>query len=104
LITTLRFLPLFGSEFNIVRQAQVARGMQTSIHPSKLMRTLKYTFFPLLVSGLAKVDALAISMEGRGFGIYKRRTFLKPIELKSGDVIICVFALTFTAIVLTIGP
>jgi energy-coupling factor transporter transmembrane protein EcfT len=33
-----------------------------------------------LVSALGKVDALAVSMEGRCFGKYATRTFLREIQ------------------------
>jgi energy-coupling factor transport system permease protein len=97
LITTLRFLPLFGSEFNVVRRAQVARGMDTAIRPKNLMRTIKLTFLPLLVSGMSKVDALSISMEGRGFGLHKKRTFVRKLEITYGDM-----AVTFLVLAITI--
>jgi energy-coupling factor transport system permease protein len=97
LITTLRFLPLFGSEFDVVRKAQVARGMEMSVKPKNLMRTIKLTFLPLLVSGLSKVDALSISMEGRGFGINKKRTFIRKLDFSGTDV-----ALTVLIIIMTI--
>lgn len=104
LITTLRFLPLFSSEFSVVRRAQTARGMKTSVHPRKIMQTIRLTFLPLLVSGLAKVDALSISMEGRGFGAYKHRTFLRKIEFTKKDVVICMLIpmLTMTIIILAL--
>jgi len=97
LITTLRFLPLFGSEFNVVRRAQVARGMETAIRPKNLMRTIKLTFLPLLVSGMSKVDALSISMEGRGFGLHKNRTFVRKLRFSGPDA-----ALTISIIFITL--
>ncbi len=103
LVTTLRFLPLFGSELNVVRQAQVARGMQTSIHPKRALRTIRMTFLPMLVSGLAKVDALSISMEGRGFGVHKKRTFLRKIEFTALDLAACAVA-ALSTIAVTIFP
>ncbi len=99
LIITLRFLPLFGSEFGVVRKAQLARGMEVSIHPRKIMRTLRLTFLPLLVSGMSKVDALSISMEGRGFGYSKGRTFVRRIGTRKLDVIATVVIISLTAIV-----
>ena len=97
LITTLRFLPLFGSEFNVVRRAQVARGMDTTVRPKTLMRTIKLTFLPLLVSGMSKVDALSISMEGRGFGLHKKRTFMRKLKFTGADA-----GVTLTIILATI--
>jgi len=103
LITTLRFLPLFGSEFGVVRRAQAARGMKTSVHPKKIMRIIRLTFLPLLVSGLAKVDALSVSMEGRGFGAYKHRTFLRKIEFTKKDVVLCILIPVLTVVIIILA-
>ncbi|MCK4440003.1 energy-coupling factor transporter transmembrane protein EcfT [Candidatus Bathyarchaeota archaeon] len=103
LITTLRFLPLFSSEFSVVRRAQTARGMKISIHPKKIMQTIRLTFLPLLVSGLVKVDALSISMEGRGFGAYKDRTFLRKIEFTKKDVATCMLIPMLTMIIIVLA-
>jgi energy-coupling factor transporter transmembrane protein EcfT len=35
---------------------------------------VRYTFVPVLVSGLHRVDAIAISMRGRCFGLSATRT------------------------------
>jgi energy-coupling factor transport system permease protein len=96
LIITLRFLPLFGSEFGMVRKAQLARGMEVSIKPSKIMRTLRLTFLPLLVSGMSKVEALSISMEGRGFGYSNRRTFIRKIRTRRVDTVVTAAIVSFT--------
>jgi energy-coupling factor transporter transmembrane protein EcfT len=44
-------------------------------------------FFPLLVSALGKADSLAVSMEGRCFGRYPTRTFLRQTHLARRDAI-----------------
>ncbi|NYT11212.1 MAG: energy-coupling factor transporter transmembrane protein EcfT [Methanomassiliicoccales archaeon] len=98
LITTLRFLPLFGSEFNVVRRAQIARGMDTAVRPRTLMRTIKLTFLPLLVSGMSKVDALSISMEGRGFGLHKKRTFVRTLKFTGTDTAITMIIILTTVL------
>jgi len=98
LIITLRFLPLFGSEFGMVRKAQLARGMEISVKPSKILRTLRLTFLPLLVSGMSKVEALSISMEGRGFGYSSKRTFVRKIRTRRVDVLVAVAIVSFTVV------
>jgi energy-coupling factor transport system permease protein len=99
LIITLRFLPLFGSEFGMVRKAQLARGMEVSIRPRKIMRTLRLTFIPLLVSGMSKVEALSISMEGRGFGHSSKRTFVRRIRTRRVDAAATAAIVSFTIVV-----
>jgi len=103
LITTLRFLPLFGSEFSVVRKAQIARGMETSIKPREIMRTVRMTFVPLLVSAMSKVDALSISMEGRGFGLNRNRTFVRKLAFRNVDKTLTIGIMLITvAIVLLV--
>lgn len=97
-ITMLRFPPLFGSEFQVVRRAQVARGMETAVRPKTLMRTIKLTFLPLLVSGMSKVDALSISMEGRGFGLHKTRTFVKRLKFTGTDAAVTMLTVSITVL------
>jgi len=75
LILALRFVPFFRNELRIVREAQRLRGIQTSVRSiGGIRRAIRYTFIPVLVSGLIRVDTIAMSMKGRAFGLYPRRT------------------------------
>ena len=86
LITALRLVPAFEQEGQIVYNAQLARGVQYDVRSPRRFLTLARQFFlPLLISALGKVDALAVSMEGRCFGKYRRRTFLREVNVTSLD-------------------
>ncbi len=75
LILSLRFVPFFQRELRIVREAQRIRGLRASVRsPKGIRRTIRYTFIPVLVSGLMRVDHIALSMKGRCFGLHRRRT------------------------------
>ena len=75
LILSLRFVPFFQRELRIVREAQRLRGIQPGIRSLKAIRTAaRYTFVPVLVSGLTRVESIAMSMKGRCFGLYRERT------------------------------
>jgi energy-coupling factor transport system permease protein len=81
LITALRLVPTFEQEGQIVYNAQLARGVQYDVRSPRRFLTLARQFFlPLLISALGKVDALAVSMEGRCFGKYATRTFLREVR------------------------
>jgi energy-coupling factor transport system permease protein len=87
LITALRLVPVFEQEGQTVYRAQLARGVQYDVRSPRRFLTLARQFFlPLLVSALGKVDALAVSMEGRCFGKYPRRTFVRQVHLARRDV------------------
>ena len=81
LITALRLVPTFEQEGQIVYNAQLARGVRYDVRSPRRLLTLARQFvLPLLVSALGKVDALAVSMEGRCFGKYPTRTFLHEVR------------------------
>ncbi|MCJ7817975.1 MAG: energy-coupling factor transporter transmembrane protein EcfT, partial [Candidatus Thorarchaeota archaeon] len=45
-------------------------------------------FFPLLVSSLSRVESLAISMDGRGFGYSENRTYFRKSNWKISDTVL----------------
>jgi energy-coupling factor transport system permease protein len=86
LVTALRMVPIFEQEGETVYRAQLARGVAYDWSGPRRWLTLARQFFlPLLVSALGKVDAMAVSMEGRGFGQYPRRTFLREVRFRRAD-------------------
>ncbi|MDY7039660.1 MAG: energy-coupling factor transporter transmembrane component T [Chloroflexota bacterium] len=86
LITALRLAPVFEVEGNVVYQAQLARGVRYDVRsPRRFLTLARQLFLPLLVSALSKVDALAVSMEGRCFGKYRTRTFLRQTRATRTD-------------------
>lgn len=96
LVIALRFLPLFDSENQVVRLAQKSRGIEPEIGGMrKLLRTIQYTFFPLLVSSLSRVETLSISMDGRGFGYSNTRTYLRKSEWRALDTLVLLTALGY---------
>lgn len=102
LVTALRLAPIFEQEGQIVYQAQLARGVRYDARSPRRFLTLARQFFmPLLVSALGKVDGLAVSMEGRCFGKYPTRTFLREIRPTRLDGV-AVAALLLIVIVLVI--
>jgi energy-coupling factor transport system permease protein len=106
LVITLRFLPLFDNEMNTVRMAQQSRGISAEVGGlSKILRTIRYTFFPLLVSALSRVDTLSLSMEGRGFGYAEKRTYLRKSQWNHSDSANLVLLLIFfiSILLLTLG-
>ncbi len=86
LVTALRLAPLFELEGSTVYEAQLARGVRYDVRsPTRLWKLLRQLLLPLLVSALGKVDALAISMEGRAFGRYPTRTFVRQVQATRAD-------------------
>jgi len=86
LVTALRLVPTFEQEGQIVYNAQLARGVRYDVRSPRRFLTLgRQFFFPLLVSALGKVNVLSVSMEGRCFGKYPTRTFLREVRTTRSD-------------------
>ncbi len=60
-----------------IGNAQKMRGLELDRGGvRRLVRSVRCTVVPLIVSALYRADALEISMEGRAFGYKDTRTFL----------------------------
>lgn len=84
MVLTFRLIPLFSSESMMIRKAQMARGVDLE-GVSSLINLIKYMFLPWIHSALERADSLTLSMEGRCFGIYRRRTFCKESHFSYHD-------------------
>ena len=101
LIVTLRFIPVFDMEASVVQYAQRARGLEIDRKGiRKIFKLTKYTFVPLLASALSRVNALTRSMDARGFGLFKNRTYLKQVKPKKVDWVIAAGAVFLTIVLL----
>ena len=99
LVIALRFLPLFDLENHTVRMAQKSRGIALEVTGlRKIIRTVQYTFFPLLVSALSRVDSLSMSMDGRGFGYGSDRTYLRSSSWSVTDTLVAILAVCFLVV------
>jgi len=101
LILSLRFVPFFQRELKIVREAQRVRGLRPSVRNLRgIRRAIRYTFVPVLVSGLMRVDSISLSMKGRCFGLHRRRTAPRPERFRGADGIawVCVGLLAGMAV------
>jgi energy-coupling factor transport system permease protein len=76
MVLTFRLIPLFSSESMMIKKAQMARGVDLE-GVSSVVNLARYTFFPWIYSALERADALTLSMEGRCFGIFRKRTFCR---------------------------
>jgi energy-coupling factor transport system permease protein len=76
-ILVIRLITVYELELKTVTNAQKMRGLGVDESGVRgLMRCIRYTFMPLIVSALSRVDGLVVSMEGRAFGYKKTRTFV----------------------------
>lgn len=76
LVTALRLTPILEKEAQTIYRAQLVRGVQYDRKNLRKIFLLMQQFLtPVLISALRRADKLVFSMEGRGFGRQKERTF-----------------------------
>lgn len=92
IITAIRMIPIVKSEFTRISYAQITRGSTYRFLPiNQFFQNIKDFLKVMIISMIKRVNSLVISMEGRSFGLYKSRTFIKEISYSSIDrlVIFC---------------
>jgi len=94
----MRFVPVFQLELATVRDAQVTRGLRLGRGLRGLVRSVRYTTLPMLYVALSKVNYLASSMVGRGFGAYPKRTLLRDRRMTPWDVGVVVVTCALAAV------
>ncbi len=110
LVTALRLVPIFRTEAATVYQAQLVRGVRYDARRGRIghaahraFALLRQFMLPLIVSALRKVDALAVSMEGRQFGRYPRRTYLRRAVWRLADSAGAFVLATFVLVVILLA-
>ncbi len=83
----LRYIPIFDLEANHVRDARLSRGIDLEKRGIRgLKSSIRYTILPLTVSAISRVETLTLSMEGRAFGLFSKRTFLRKSRISIKDL------------------
>lgn len=88
LVTALRLAPIFRVEAHHVYRAQLVRGVAYDAGwARKWWLILRHLCVPLLVQALRTAHSLSLSMEGRSFGLYPQRTYLREVSAGPRDVV-----------------
>ena len=100
-LAALRLVPLLIGEFESVRLARRARGVEAGRNPVARARLLGGIVFALLVSAVRRGSRLATAMDARGFdsGIPRSnargsRLHRRDAAFVAGTVVVCVAAVT----------
>ncbi len=104
LLIAMRFVPYFREQSATILRAQMLRGI-TVDRPSLrgVWNMARYTLVPLVVTALSRVESLAISMEGRCFGLYPRRTYVRTVPFRALDVAAIAVAVVASAAALALA-
>jgi energy-coupling factor transport system permease protein len=89
-LAAIRFVPRFGRELEIIRQAHRVRGAG-GFAPVRWMRAV----VPLLAGGIRHAERVALAMDARAFGAHPDRTERHLVPWRRRDT---VFVLAFWAV------
>jgi energy-coupling factor transport system permease protein len=105
-LAALRLVPLLAAEWESIRLARRARGVDGGADPVAQLRLLAGTAFALLVGALRRATRLATAMDARGFdsGVVRtnaRGSVLRPLDGWFVAAAVALCAVAVTAAVLT---
>ena len=100
----MRYVPDVQSDFNKIKNAQEARGIEMSSKVNIFSRLVNMgaILFPLIFSSMEKIDSVSNAMELRGFGKNKTRTWYSAKKIKKSDWIVISLIIVFVAAALFI--
>jgi energy-coupling factor transport system permease protein len=96
-LAALRLLPLMGREWQTIRMARRARGVDAGRNPVAHLRLFGGTVFTLLVGAVRRGTRLAMAMDARGFDAAGPRTVARPQVVRRSDAAVVAGALALFA-------
>jgi len=94
-LAAFRFVPRFGYELEIIRQAHRVRGSHGGRGPIAAAHRWAGYIVPLLAGAIRHAERVALAMDARAFGAYPDRTERHLVPFRARDV---VFVLAFLAV------
>jgi energy-coupling factor transport system permease protein len=101
-LASLRLFGLMAVEWRSLSLARRARGIGDA-GPLGTLRTAMGQVFALLVLAIRRATVLATTMESRGFGAGRERTWARESRLHLRDGVLVVGAVALTAVAITAG-
>lgn len=96
----LRFVPRFGHELEIIRQAHRVRGAHRGRGPvASAARSFGY-FVPLLASAIRHAERVALAMDSRAFGAYPDRTERYLVPWRTRDALFLIIGWLASGVIL----
>ncbi|GLK15859.1 energy-coupling factor transporter transmembrane component T [Herbiconiux flava] len=82
-----RFVPRFGHELDIIRQAHRVRGLTPGRGPVAAVRRRAGYLVPLLAGALRHAERVALAMDSRAFGAHRTRTERHLVPWRRRDTV-----------------
>jgi energy-coupling factor transport system permease protein len=86
-LAALRLVPLLATEWQTIRLARRARGVEAGRNPVAQLRLFAGTAFALLVGAIRRGSRLAVAMDARGFDSGIPRTNARGSRLRVRDAV-----------------
>ena len=102
-LAALRLLPLMGAEWQTIKAARRARGIDAGRNPLRHLELFAGTVFTLLVCAVRRGTRLALAMDARGFDATGPRTLARPQVVRQSDVALVVGAFVLLATAATVS-
>lgn len=102
-LAALRLLPLMSAEWQTIKAARRARGIDARRNPLRHVELFTGTVFTLLVGAVRRGTRLALAMDARGFDATGPRTLARPQVVRQSDVALVVGAFGLLAIAATVS-
>jgi energy-coupling factor transport system permease protein len=90
----MRYVPTLGQEAYAIMDTQKARGVE--LDKGNLLvriRNIVPIIVPLIVVSIRRALSIAESMESRGFGASKDRTYMEKLSFRKRDWLVCLVSL-----------
>lgn len=97
LTAALRFIPDFLAESKAIQEAQACRGFSTGGNPLTRLTSYMAVIKPLVLKAVSRSETMALSLELRGFGSKKNRSFGSSVALGRRDYAMLLLMTAITA-------
>lgn len=97
-----RFIPRFGHELEVIRQAHRVRGMAGGRGPIAGIRRYLGYVVPLLAGAIRHAERVSLAMDSRAFGAHPTRTERYSVPFRSRDWIFIGLFWLFTVVLFTV--
>jgi energy-coupling factor transport system permease protein len=104
-LAAFRFVPRFGYELEVIRQAHRVRGTHGGRGPISAVARWAGYVIPLMAGAIRHAERVALAMDARAFGAYPDRTERHLVPFRARDVVFVVlFLLASAAIFVAFFP
>nr|WP_235565531.1 energy-coupling factor transporter transmembrane component T [Microbacterium sp. Root166] len=98
-LAAFRFVPRFGHELDVIRQAHRVRGAHGGRGPFAAVARWFGYIVPLLAGAIRHAERVALAMDARAFGAYPDRTERHLVPFRARDVVFIVLLWAVSAII-----